>query len=211
MPSGQPKSLDIRRATSNDVPALSVALARAFADDGMTDWICGPRGTEPDDRRNLRTASLFEGYLRCLSLPHGMVYTVPAVNAGALWSPPGKWQLGFLAQMHMTPYFFAATGLARLPTRFLAAQKILGQHPHEPHFYLQVLGVDPMAQGYGWGSRLLDAGLREVDAVAMPAYLETMNDNNIPFYQRHGFRLTGELRLPYTGHRVWFMWRDARR
>lgn len=90
-------------------------------------------------------------------------------------------------------------------------QKILALHPREPHFYLQVLGVDPAAQGRGWGSQLLKHGLAQVDAARMPAYLETMNGDNITFYERHGFRLSGELRLPFSGHPVWFMWRDAQR
>lgn len=209
MQPGKPKSADIRAATAADVPLLAATLARAFADDGMTEWLCGPRGGEPDDVRNSRSAALFTGYLRCLSLPQGMVMTLPGAEGGALWSPPGKWKLGVATQLRMTPYFFAATGLARLPTRFMAAQKILALHPAEPHFYLQVLGVDPAHQGRGWGAQLLQAGLRVVDGARMPAYLETMNGSNIPFYQRHGFRTTGELRLPYTGHPVWFMWRDA--
>lgn len=209
MYTGQPKSADIRAATLADVPTLAAALARAFADDGMTDWVCGPRGGEPDVIRNRRTASLFTGYLRCLSIPQGMALTLPAANGASLWSPPGKWNLGLRDQLRLSPYFIAAAGLRRLPTRFLAAQRILAAHPTAPHFYLQVLGVDPAAQGHGWGSQLLKAGLRTVDAAGMPAYLETMNDNNIAFYERHGFRLTGELRLPYTGHPVWFMWRDT--
>lgn len=209
MQSGQPKSSSVRFATENDIPRLTQSLARAFADDGLTDWVCGPRHLEPDDKRNRRTASLFEGYLRCLSLPHGMVYTVENGIGGSLWSPPGTWQMGWMAQARLVPYFVRATGASRLLTRFLAAQTILDRHPHEPHYYLQVLGVDPSAQGRGWGAQLLKAGLTVVDKATMPAYLETMNETNIPFYERHGFRLTGEIALPYTGHKVWFMWRDT--
>lgn len=203
-----PKQSAIRPVTPDDVPRLAASLARAFADDGMTDWICGPRGIENDERRNERTASLFTGYLRCLSLPHGMAFTAPECAGASLWSPPGLWQPGVATQLRMTPYFVAAAGLRRLPTRYLAAQRVLAAHPKQPHYYLQVLGVDPAAQGHGWGSSLLKTGLALVDAAARPAYLETMNADNIPFYERNGFRLTGELVLPYTGHRVWLMWRE---
>lgn len=203
------KQDSIRHALVADVQPLAATLARAFADDGMIDWLCGPRGSTPDAQRNAQAAALFEGYLRCLSLPHGMVYTTPDQSAGALWSPPGKWEMGVLAQLRMTPYFLATTGLRRLPTRFLAAQKILAAHPHQPHYYLQVLGVAPEGQGRGWGTQLIRKGLAVADGAQMPCYLETMNDTNIPFYERHGFRLTGELKLPYTGHGVWFMWRDV--
>ncbi|MFZ5755695.1 MAG: GNAT family N-acetyltransferase [Pseudomonadota bacterium] len=199
----------VRHALVEDIKPLTATLARAFADDGMIDWLCGPRGAVPDGIRDACAAALFEGYLRCLSLPHGMVYTTHDHSGGALWSPPGKWQMGVAAQLRMTPYFLRATGWKRLPTRFLAAQKILAAHPRAPHYYLQVLGVDPSAQGHGWGTQLLKKGLQVADAAGMPCYLETMNETNIPFYQRHGFRLTGSLRLPWSGHGVWFMWRDA--
>lgn len=211
MQPGQPKSTDIRPATLADVPALCRSLALAFADDGMTDWVCGPRGVEADDIRNARTASLFNGYLRHLALPAGMSFTLPGCAGAALWSPPGLWEAGLSTQLRLVPHFFRATGWRRLPTRLVAVQKILALHPREPHFYLQVLGVDPAAQGRGWGSQLLKHGLAQVDAARMPAYLETMNGDNITFYERHGFRLSGELRLPFSGHPVWFMWRDAQR
>ena len=209
MLTGQPKTHDIRLATFDDVPVLSHALALAFADDGMTDWVCGPRGGEPDGIRDRRMQSVFTGYLRCLSLPQGMAYTLPDARGASLWSPPGKWNPNLWMQLRLVPYFFAATGFRRLPTRFVGMQQVLARHPKEPHYYLQVLGVDPAAQGRGWGSQLLKAGLAVVDRDRMPAYLETMNETNIPFYQRHGFRVTGELRLALTGHPVWFMWRDA--
>lgn len=204
-----PKASVIRTATEQDAPQLAKVLARAFADDNMIDWLAGPRGMEPDTRRNARSAVLFEAYLRLLALPHGMTHTTHELTGAALWSPPNQWRLGVLAQARMTPAFFAVTGWSRLTTRFIGAQKVLAAHPEEPHYYLQVLGVDPDAQGRGWGSQLLRKGLQTADAAGMPCYLETMNESNLAFYEHHAFRVSGELRLPFTGHRVWLMWRDA--
>lgn len=198
----------VRCATAGEIDALAAVLARAFADDGMIDWLCGPRGHEPDDARNQRSAALFTGYLRFLAMPHGMVYTADGLPGAALWSPPGKWKMGLVAQARMTPCFIRATGLAGLPTRFLGAEKVLAAHPHEPHYYLQVLGVDPAHQGTGWGGRFLRKGLQVADSKGFPCFLETMNPDNIGYYNRHGFRVTGELRLPWTGHPLWLMWRE---
>ncbi|MFZ5722928.1 MAG: GNAT family N-acetyltransferase [Pseudomonadota bacterium] len=200
---------EIRHVRPHETTVVAAMLARAFADDGMIDWLAGARGHEPDAVRNARAASLFAGYLQLLALPHGMAFTVDGLPGAALWSPPGRWRMGPLTQLRMTPFFLATTGWRRLPPRFVAAQKILAAHPATPHYYLQVLGVDPQAQGQGWGRQLLQHGLTIADEARMPCYLETMNADNVGFYVRYGFRLTGELQLPFSGHRVWLMWRDA--
>ncbi len=49
----------------------------------------------------------------------------------------------------------------------------------------------PAAQGAGIGGTMLAESLRTVDETALPAYLETPHPRTIPFYERHGFRVTG--------------------
>ena len=60
-------------------------------------------------------------------------------------------------------------------------------HPEEPHWYLPLIGVDPIEQGRGCGSALLRVGLSRCDADRLPAYLESTNPKNIPLYERYGF------------------------
>jgi hypothetical protein len=54
---------------------------------------------------------------------------------------------------------------------------------------------------------MLEPVLKQCDADGIAAYLESSKERNIDFYARHGFRVTGELRLP-RGPTVWPMWRD---
>jgi ribosomal protein S18 acetylase RimI-like enzyme len=82
--------------------------------------------------------------------------------------------------------------------------------PRGPHWYLATLGTDPGHQGCGVGSSLIDPVLRRADASALPAYLESSKEENIPFYQRHGFRVTQELTVP-GGPTLWSMQRDPAR
>jgi hypothetical protein len=48
-----------------------------------------------------------------------------------------------------------------------------------------------------------------VDRTHQPAYLESSNPRNVPFYERHGFEITGEARAG-TCPPVTFMLRAAR-
>ena len=66
-------------------------------------------------------------------------------------------------------------------------------HPHEPLWYLPMIGVDPTRQGTGLGSALLAHALAEVDREATPAYLEATTEGSRDLYARHGFELIGTI------------------
>lgn len=66
-------------------------------------------------------------------------------------------------------------------------------HITDPHWYLPMIGVDPACQRNGHGSRLMAYALQQFDRDHMPAYLESTNPRNIPFYRRHGFEPVGEI------------------
>jgi ribosomal protein S18 acetylase RimI-like enzyme len=191
----------VRTVTETDVDELSEVLGRAFADDPVWQWMF-PRHPE-------RMARLFVTLLRHAHLPNGATELAgqgETVQAGALWDPPGRWKIPVTAQLRQAP-----TLLRILGTRTLPVLRGLGEleksHPTEPHWYLAILGTDPSAQGRGLGSALLTSRLSRCDAERLPAYLESSKDSNVPYYERFGFRVTGELRLP-GGPPVWPMWRD---
>ncbi|MGO8147977.1 GNAT family N-acetyltransferase, partial [Rhizobium leguminosarum] len=56
-------------------------------------------------------------------------------------------------------------------------------HPTEPHWYLTLIGVDPAHQGKGHGDVLMAYALARCDHDHTPAYLESSNPRNIPFYR----------------------------
>jgi predicted N-acetyltransferase YhbS len=82
-------------------------------------------------------------------------------------------------------------------------------HPEEPHWYLAVVGADPSRQGSGAGRAVIQAVLDDCDAQGLPAYLESSNPANVPYYARLGFQATGDL-TPPGGPTLTLMWRDPR-
>ena len=68
-------------------------------------------------------------------------------------------------------------------------------HPHEPCWFLPLIGVDPARQGQGYGSALLRHALEQCDRDNVPAYLESSNPRNVPLYERHGFQALGSIQF----------------
>ena len=83
-------------------------------------------------------------------------------------------------------------------------------HPEEPHWYLAIIGTDPDVRGKGFGQVLMQSRLDRCDTEHAPAYLESSNPVNVPYYQRFGFDVTGEIRLPGSGPSLIPMWRRPR-
>ena len=194
---------DVRKLTAGDVPRISLALARAFEDDPVWEFVY------PDEQDRIgRYSRAFEFFLRRIWLAEQECYGLAGLQGGALWMPPGRWHISPLAQLRMLPGMVAVSGRGFL--RFATVLRLIEKHhPREPeHYYLAVLGVEPELQGRGFGGAVLEPVLRRCDEEGTPAYLESSKERNIAFYERHGFRVTEELTLSRSGPKIWPMWRD---
>ncbi|WP_242890885.1 GNAT family N-acetyltransferase [Actinomadura litoris] len=204
-PSQSQPSPAVRVAAAADVAAVSAVLGRAFEDDPVWRWIV------PDEASRVRRlTALFSIQLRTLHLRHGGAETGgrgPRVEGAALWDPPGHWRVPLRTYAASTVPLIRALG-TRTPAALRALAEIEKHHPREPHWYLAVLGTDPSAQGNGLGSALLRSRLDRCDAKGLPAYLESSNPVNIPFYTGFGFRVTRDLTMPGSCPPIQAMWRD---
>jgi ribosomal protein S18 acetylase RimI-like enzyme len=193
----------LRRATAADVPELSRMLARAFLDDPVAVWSCRAAALRPAVLERFQAARLRQ------LLPEGEVWTTAGLDCAALWAPPGRWKTTVRQAAEMARCLFHPRLIGRAPMVAIGLLGVERRHPRQPpHWYLSVLGTDPPAQGRGLGSAVLGPVLEQCDADGIGAYLESSKERNIDFYARHGFRVTGELRLP-RGPRVWAMWREG--
>jgi len=198
-----PSTPTVRQAGRADIEPLSLSLARAFHDDPVTTFIF------PTTRYEERLAGYFRTHLGKIALAHGLTYTTEGHHGGAIWLPPGAWQLTPMDLARTLPGTVRALG-AKLPMALRNLVYIEKRHPKAPHYYLATLGTHPDHQGKGIGSALLEPVLSRCDAEGMPAYLESSKEKNLAFYGRHGFEVTEELALPGGGPPLWLMWRRAR-
>jgi GNAT superfamily N-acetyltransferase len=179
-------------------------LARAFHDDLVFGWMLPAEGS-----RHRRLRRFFVTGLRHESLRPGAVELACAdgrVAGAALWYPPGTWSG---TEVSALPGYLRAFG-RRLVTASQFQSVAVRAHPREePHWYLAVIGVDPVRQGHGVGAALLRSRLRRCDQEGLPAYLESSNLDNVPLYQHFGFHVTGALGLPDGAPVVNTMWRPG--
>jgi len=191
-----------RPATAADADAAAATLARAFADDPLICFLL-----RDEARRPAAMPKLFKMLFK-LGLPHGACDVTTGYEAVALWRPPGAWHIPFHQYITNGAAFIDIFGLGGALQVMGAMDVIEKRHPHEPHWYLQVLGTDPARQGKGYGGVAIRRQLALADAAGKPCYLESSKDSNIPIYKNFGFEVTGELTLP-NGPTIWPMWRPA--
>ncbi|WP_245444483.1 N-acetyltransferase [Microvirga sp. KLBC 81] len=121
----------------------------------------------------------------------GTAHFIGDVQAAALWLPPGVQP----DEEDLMNLFERTVPEQDREVLFAIFEQMGNYHPHEPHWYLPLIGVDPIQQRKGYGSILLAHALRTCDAAGMPAYLESSNPENIPLYQRHGFEALGTIQV----------------
>jgi ribosomal protein S18 acetylase RimI-like enzyme len=175
----------VRTLTPDDESAAIATIALAFAADPMTRW------TWPNPDQYLaampRMARAFGGR----AFAHGSALATDSFTGVALWLPPGVEPdgegLGAVMQSTVAP--------AQLEDGAGLFEQMAAYHPHEPHWYLPLIGVDPAHFGEGHGDVLMAHALARCDRERVPAYLESSNPRNISFYRRHGFEPLGTIQV----------------
>lgn len=200
--SRDPIAATVRKVTDADRKQLTAVMARAFDDDPIANWFAA------QDKRRARRIYDFMDVAYRITAPGGELYTTDGLQGGAYWSAPGKWKMGMLQQLMLLPAMVRTATWRRVPAIMGGLNAIEKKHPHEPHYYLLALGVEPDLQGHGIGSQLMAPVLERCDKEHLPAYLESSKERNVPLYERNGFRVTEELVVPNGGPKIWLMWRE---
>jgi ribosomal protein S18 acetylase RimI-like enzyme len=90
----------------------------------------------------------------------------------------------------------------------MSGMKIEKNHPSAPHYYLFLIGVSPASKGQGIGTSLISHVLKMCDDQGVAAYLENSKEENLPFYEGHGFKVQKQIRFAASAPPLWLMWRE---
>ncbi|MCC7369413.1 MAG: GNAT family N-acetyltransferase [Chloroflexi bacterium] len=202
--------MEVRELEPDEIVSAAEMLARAFEGTTLLEIIA----PDPDIREDA-CRWFFESHL-VYGLAYGDVIAAVeedgTVQAAAVWWAPEN--------VAPDDEQAADTGLAdgltvlgpeaweRLQELGRATSALHKQVAPDPHWYLALIGVEAYMHGQGVGGEVLAASLEMVDEEGYPAYLETSNERTIPFYERHGFKVGGQIDVPALGMTVWGMRRE---
>ncbi|MBL8717899.1 MAG: GNAT family N-acetyltransferase [Myxococcales bacterium] len=176
--------MHVRAARTEDRAAIAVVWRDAFLDDPVWAAILpDPTG------RGAQLFALFSRLLASRWLRRDLVHVVEhegEVRAAAAWSRPGEWKTTAREIVGLGPGLLFALG-TRAAHGLVALERVERHHPLHAHFYLAIIGTAASFQGRGAGAALLAEVLPTCDRARLPAYLESSNPRNQPFYRRHGF------------------------
>jgi ribosomal protein S18 acetylase RimI-like enzyme len=198
----------LQRLTETQLPQAIAMVARAFHNDPVSIYVY-PNAAE----RTRRLPLMFNIALR-YTLRYGEITTTPQITGAACWLPPESTTVSIERLLRTdaltTSLKMGLPALRRMNNSENYMRSTQRRCIVEPHWYLWVIGVDPACQGQGVGGMLLRAGLERADASGLPCYLETMNPENVPLYQKFGFTIASEGNIPSSSVRMWGMVRPAR-
>jgi ribosomal protein S18 acetylase RimI-like enzyme len=171
-------------AAADENPAVETVLL-AFAADPMARW------TWPHAHQYLAAMPRMARAFGVRAFSNGSAFCTEDYAGAALWLPPGvdadEEKLSAVLNSTVEP--------SRAAEAAAIFEQMAKYHPTEPLWYLPLIGVDPAHQGEGHGDALMAHALARCDGDHMPAYLESSNPRNIPFYQRHGFEQLGAIQV----------------
>jgi GNAT superfamily N-acetyltransferase len=173
-------TMTMQAVSRDDQPRAIATLVSAFIADPVERWLY------PEPSAYLTNFPAFVAAFGGAAFENQTVWSLDEFAAVAMWLPPGREVDGeaivAVLSESVSPDKHADT--------FAVLEQMDAAHPKDPHWYLPWLGVDRALQGTGLGADLLRQCLVRVDAEHSPAFLETPNPRTLPFYERHGFRVT---------------------
>lgn len=192
----------IRSASPERVPVISGMFARALIGDPMAN--AGLRG-------GLHTMGIQMHIIAGAYAAAGMLWEAvepdgEMLGAAAVLEPGRREVVDSMDADFVAHADELTTDGAEANTAFW--KWVWGHIPEEPHWFLDVIAVDPEHQGRGVGSALARFVMRRAAADGLPLLLDTGLERNVAFYRGLGFEVMADGDAPGGAPHVWFMRAD---
>lgn len=166
-----------------------------------------------DESRMLaeKTLRFYRAIIR-IGMRYGEVTTTSSLDGLAIWVSPENNNFTF-GSMFRTGLVSSILAIGLRPAyRFMrSALYVEGlqlEATKRPRWILVFLGVEPSRQGKGIGGVLIQPVLDRADDSGIPCYVESADERNLSFYNRHGFEVVNRGQVPNGGPKVWVLVRE---
>lgn len=157
------------------------------------------------DKNRVKRISGLMGYSFEICYRFGNVFLSDDGKACALILYPDIKKTTLKSIMLDMKMIFSVIGIKNIKKVLIRESKIKQMQPKRIMTYLWFIGVDPEYQNQGLGNRLLRQIIDDSNKNQRPVYLETSTLKNLPWYEKSGFQIYGELNLPY---KMYFLKRE---
>lgn len=179
------------RACPGDKYQIVDILSNAFEDNKSVNYII-----QQDIRRKERIRKLM-AYSFDVCYLYGDIFLTDNRKACALILLPDKKKTTIHSVFLNIPLATAVIGLRNIKKAMNREASISKIHPEGMLYYLWFIGVQRSEQGKGIGSRLLTQISKTGLAQKRTICLETSTLQNLPWYEKHGFKTYRELDFGY--------------
>lgn len=191
----------MKKAEKNDKPLVIEILAKSFNSNSSVNYII-----KQDSKREKRIRALMDYSFEVCSA-FGDVFLSDDKKACALIVYPDKKKATLKSILLDIKLIFQAVGLGNISKTLKREKLITTIQPKVPMSYLWFIGVDPLTQGRGIGSKMLQEIIDYSNSNNRPIYLETSTVKNLPWYEKFGFEVYNEKELTYH---LYFFKRDVK-
>ncbi len=198
---------DLVQLNKRHIKPAAEVLGRAFQNYPLFEY------SFPDELEREKIAIHFFQFILSYGIRYGEIYTTsPNLEGVAVWLTSDNYPMTFWRLIRSVPLSIIlglgreGGGRMRYPGEYIdAMHRRLAPFKH---WFLQEIGVDPQFRGRGYAGKLLRPMFDRIDEEALPCYLETLDEQNVPLYERFGFKVVEKSIIPETRLTNWAMLRE---
>ncbi|MFX0002486.1 MAG: GNAT family N-acetyltransferase [Candidatus Hodarchaeota archaeon] len=195
--------------SKNQIKPASETISEAFFHDPLMIYFF-PKQKE----RKKKLKSMMELLLR-IGIKYGVAHaTSPNLEGISIWFPSNKAKITtMMGLLNGGLSYFLKLGSNAIKRQNRFYNYVSSKHKKllpSKYWYLSIIGINPRDQGKGLSRVLLNSMFDQFDEQNLPCILDTNNEKNLPIYERLGFKIIEEYKVPDTDIVNWAMIRNKK-
>jgi ribosomal protein S18 acetylase RimI-like enzyme len=195
--------IELQQLRPCDRDRVTTIMDDVFDDDRLQRWIFGP---------TMNIGLYFGQAAHALYLHQDCSFVSMDNQAAVLMLKPNtKKQIPIYKMLPLLKPILKHGGLRALKRGIIADEIVSKKAPKHPYYYIFAIGACKTARGKGYGSALMRRCIDIAEADNTPIYLENSKQENLRFYEGHGFEVIEEITIGKGSPPMWLMLRKPQR